>query len=97
MYNISKLLSRFQACPGSDWKQQYRKDQKLKARIVYVDPNSKQIKLSVQPELVDLTVRKLPSIGQVFEVSISVVEKPNHSRLEATDLSLRVGIAMCYL
>ncbi|KAL0048743.1 hypothetical protein WJX82_009925 [Trebouxia sp. C0006] len=56
-----------QVCPGGDWKKQYSKDEKVRARIVYVDPTSKQIKLSLQPELVDLTVRKLPSVGQVFE------------------------------
>ncbi len=40
----------------------------MRARILYVDPSSKQIKLSLQPELVDLIVRKLPSVSQVFEV-----------------------------
>jgi len=40
----------------------------VRARILYADPSSKQIKLSLQPELVDLIVRKLPSVGQVFEV-----------------------------
>ena len=58
----------FQVCPGGDWKKQYSKDEKVRARILYVDPTSKQIKLSLQPELVDLTVRKLPAVGQVFEV-----------------------------
>lgn len=57
-----------QACAGGDWKKQYSKDQKVKARILYVDPTSKKIKLSLQPELLDLTLRRLPAIGQAFEV-----------------------------
>ena len=60
-------------CPKSDWKKQYGKAQKVKARLLYVDPVSKQIKLSLQPELVDLTVRKLPALGQVFEVAFTSV------------------------
>lgn len=51
-----------------DWKKQYSKDQKVKARILYVDPSSKKIKLSLQPELLDLTLRRLPAVGQTFEV-----------------------------
>lgn len=57
-----------QACAGVDWKKQYSKDQNVKARILYVDPTSKKIKLSLQPELLDLTLRRLPAIGQAFEV-----------------------------
>ena len=57
-----------QICPGNDHKKHYIKDQKVKARIVYVDPTSKHIKLSLQPELVDLTIRQLPPVGQVFKV-----------------------------
>ena len=60
-----------QVCPRSDWKKQYGKAEKVKARIVYVDPVSKQIKLSLQPELVDLTIRNLPALGQVFEVVLT--------------------------
>lgn len=40
----------------------------MKARILYVDPSSKKIKLSLQPELLDLTLRRLPAVGQTFEV-----------------------------
>lgn len=58
----------WQALPGSDWKKQYSKDQRLKARILYVDPSSKKIRLSLQPELLDLTLRRLAPVGQVFEV-----------------------------
>ena len=64
-------MAMVQVCPKSDWKKQYNKGLKVKARIVYVDPNSKQIKLSLQPELVNLTVRKLPAVGQVFEVVLT--------------------------
>ena len=48
----------------------YSKDQRVRARILYVDPSTKKIKLSLQPELVDLTLRKLPAVGTVFEVSL---------------------------
>ena len=61
----------WQACPGGDWKKQYSKDQKVRARILYVDPTSKKIRLSLQAELLDLTLRRLPPVGQVFEVGRS--------------------------
>lgn len=53
---------------GADWKKQYSKGQKVKARILYVDPSSKKIKLSLQPELLDLILRSLPAVGQTYEV-----------------------------
>ena len=59
-----------QADSGNSYKKQYSKGQKVKARILYVDPSSKQVKLSLQPELLELTLRPLPAIGQVFQVAV---------------------------
>ena len=57
-----------QVCPRGDWRKKYSEQQKLQARILYVDPTTKRIMLSLQPELTTMTVRSLPNIGEVFEV-----------------------------
>ena len=59
-----------QACPRGDWKKQYGEQQKVQARVLYVDATSKKIMLSLQPELSSLSMRPLPSIGEVFEVCL---------------------------
>ena len=46
----------------------YSEQQKVQARILYVDATTKKIMLSLQPELESMTVRSLPNIGDVFEV-----------------------------
>ena len=81
---VTSIPTAFQVCPGGEWKKQYSKDEKVRARILYVDPTSKQIKLSLHPELVDLTVRKLPPVGQVFEVT----SQPHELPFQACDISL---------
>lgn len=60
----------FQACPKADWSKKYSEQQQVQARILYVDPTSKRIMLSLQPDLTSMTTRSLPSIGEVFEVSL---------------------------
>ena len=70
---LDKSVLWWQACADGDWKKQYSKEQRVKARILYVDPSSKKIKLSLQPELLDLTLRRLPAVGQAFEVCCSAV------------------------
>ena len=77
-----------QAIPGNDYKKQYSKGQKVKARILYVDPTNKQVKLSLQPELLELTLRPLPAIGQIFQVilcfSAAVHFSLKHEQLTAS-------------
>lgn len=52
----------------------------MQARILYVDASSKKIMLSLQPDLRDLSVRSLPTIGEVFEVGLLIHTLP--TRLE---------------
>ena len=54
---------------GQDAKS-FKDGQKIKARILYIAPNSKRIGLSMLPHLLDMTMPKLPPKGKIFEGAI---------------------------
>ena len=52
------------------WSMHYPKNRALKARILYVDPGSKAVRLSAKPHLVSLRgTGSLPPVGTLFQVS----------------------------
>lgn len=55
----------------SDWKDSFSANQKLKARILYVNPETKHIGLSLQRHLLDRVEHdQLPPIGHIFETAL---------------------------
>ncbi|KAH7441212.1 hypothetical protein KP509_03G029000 [Ceratopteris richardii] len=73
--------------PGSDWQQKYSENQRLKARVLFVDSRNKTIGLSLNPHLVQ---NNPPSIG----VNIGeLCEKAIVRRVDPT-LGLLLGLEM---
>lgn len=53
---------------GDQWKQAFSEGQRIKARVLYVDTQSKRVCLSVLPHLVKMAAPQLPSVGTLVEV-----------------------------
>ncbi|GBG61584.1 hypothetical protein CBR_g22381 [Chara braunii] len=57
--------------PGTDWAKEYSVNQRVRARILYIDPTSKHIGLSLNKQLVAGSVPTLHvSVGQVFRKAV---------------------------
>lgn len=56
------------ALPGSDWRSRTSTNQKVRARLLHVDPGSKAVRLSLLPHLVNRAMpAPLPLLGQLLE------------------------------
>lgn len=54
--------------PPPDWQSTYSPGQRLRARILFVDPATKAVFLSVQRSLVNASLAEnLPAVGMVFD------------------------------
>ncbi len=57
-----------QELPPPDWQSTYSPGQRLRARILFVDPATKAVFLSVQRSLVNASLAEnLPAVGMVFD------------------------------
>ncbi|MEW5309980.1 MAG: hypothetical protein WDW38_001818 [Sanguina aurantia] len=57
--------------PVGDWKKLYSETQKLKARILYVDPANKKVGLSLLPHLLSRSLPSpIPQLGAVYEGAV---------------------------
>lgn len=57
-----------QDLPPPDWRSSYSEGQRLRARILYVDPASKVVYLSLQRHLLNASLHESPpAVGTVFE------------------------------
>lgn len=54
----------------ADWKQQFKEGQKLRARVIYVDPTAKSIALSLLPHLLKMAPLTLPTVGSLLKVRV---------------------------
>ena len=74
------------APPG--WEVKYPRNKAYKARIIYVDPGSKTVRLSFRPHVVAWTSATLPPIGSLVEVtSFSTSILDEHEVQPTTDWS----------
>lgn len=56
-----------QDLPPPDWRSSYSEGQRLRARILYVDPSSKVVYLSLQRHLLNAALHESPAaVGTVF-------------------------------
>ena len=60
-----------QGVPAPDWQAGFSEGQKLRARVLFVDPGSKRVGLTLLPRLVaaDAALPDLPPVGTVYEAS----------------------------
>lgn len=60
-----------QGVPAADWQAAFSEGQRLRARILFVDPASKRVGLSLLPRLLAAAPRlpDLPPLGTVYEAS----------------------------
>lgn len=60
-----------QGVPAADWQAAFSEGQRLRARILFVDPASKRVGLSLLPRLLaaDPRLPDLPPVGMVYEAS----------------------------
>lgn len=73
MHALNKLAqlcaSPLQQPPPADWQKGYEAGARVRARIIYVDPVSKRVSLSLLPHLVAGSASPaLPPINTLFEV-----------------------------
>ena len=61
------MIAQDTAPPG--WEEKYPRNKAYKARIIYVDPGSKTVRLSFRPHVVAWTSATLPPIGSLVEVT----------------------------
>eukprot|EP00887_Chlorella_sp_A99_P001742 scaffold19.g1742.t1 len=55
---------------GADWRKHFSPQQRLRARILYVDPSSKRVGLTLLPHLLACSLpENFPLLGQVFEAA----------------------------
>ena len=59
------------AAPG--WEEVYPRNKAFRARIIYVDPASKAVRLSFRPHVVAWAPAALPPIGSLMKVSLSLM------------------------
>ncbi|KAL6748175.1 hypothetical protein V8C86DRAFT_1190558 [Haematococcus lacustris] len=60
----------FHLGPGLPSTKSFAVDQKVKARVIYIDPVAKQVGLSLLPHLINLTLpTATPMLGQVFDTA----------------------------
>lgn len=74
---ISEGCAHVQAASAAQWAGSYRPNQRLKARVLYVDPSDKRICLSLKPHLLSLQLPAgLPVQGTIVEVCLPVLTLP---------------------
>ena len=56
------------AAPG--WEDRYPRNKAFRARIIYVDPAGKAVRLTFRPHVVAWASAALPPIGSLIEVSL---------------------------
>ncbi len=85
--------------PEPNWRDQYAADYKLRARILYVDPQAKRVGLSLMPHLLKCRLPAgVPVLGQVFEGSAIVRRvEPALGLLLELPLSPKPGAAFVHL
>ena len=73
-----------QELPSAEWQKGYEAGARVRARIIYVDPVSKRVCLSLLPHLVaGVSSPPLPAINTLFEVcSLWSVSSGQHHRLK---------------
>lgn len=63
-------MTRAQGASAAGWQAAFSEGQRLRARILFVDPTSKRVGLSLLPHLLSADARlpALPAVGTVYEV-----------------------------
>lgn len=57
--------------PSADWRSRYAEGQKLRARVIYVDPSTKRAGLSLLPHLLNVRMpAAVPMLGEVFDAAV---------------------------
>ncbi|KAG0628431.1 hypothetical protein M758_1G025900 [Ceratodon purpureus] len=57
--------------PGADWSKKYSENQRLKARILYIDPVAKTVGLTLNPQLINNVAPAMAvDVGNVFKDAI---------------------------
>jgi len=70
------------------WQSAFSEGQKVRARVVFVDPTAKKVCLSLLPHLLHLTKPELPEIGSLIKVP-----PPPPRALSVQGSVLRTGVS----
>jgi rRNA biogenesis protein RRP5 len=82
--------------PGPLWSEKYSENQRVKARILFVDPVKKSVGLSLNPQLINYTIPTMaPAIGDVFENA--VVHRVDPTLGILVELPLKNSSAAAYI